>query len=363
MEPYEEKELEESLEWMRKQFQVLTDEIKIPDSLRADILKKQLELMEAEEMQKQAPARPPSPKIRRPKSIVFPRRMAAGLAACAVIAGTSLLSYRLGRNNGEKLAALENTSGAPPSSTEEITEDAAYDETAVLPLENDDAGVPEPAAMSEAAAAPQAQEPEAFSEENDTAPRMLQAPAEAGPPVGLGTGMSGSAGNPPNSSLKKESALAAEDIEASPWASYLPEALPEDLMEAGLFEDQESLSVSYLSSDYSRQIQLTLRNDSQQIPVPIDPSQPETYDLRLYPQPYTDSVPEELAAQVNDPVFRFEDITLSLVESRVFDPNEGSQYRGNFRILFPDGVVAGLNVTGVSPEEIYEIIRQMAPAE
>ena len=134
-------------------------------------------------------------------------------------------------------------------------------------------------------------------------------------------------------------------------------------MEAGLFEDQESLSVSYLSSDYSRQIQLTLRNDSQQIPVPIDPSQPETYDLRLYPQPYTDSVPEELAAQVNDPVFRFEDITLSLVESRVFDPNEGSQYRGNFRILFPDGVVAGLNVTGVSPEEIYEIIRQMAPAE
>ena len=54
MEPYEEKELEESLEWMRKQFQVLTDEIKIPDSLRADILKKQLEQMEAEEMHKQS---------------------------------------------------------------------------------------------------------------------------------------------------------------------------------------------------------------------------------------------------------------------------------------------------------------------
>ena len=54
MEPYEEKELEESLEWMRKQFQVLTDEIKIPDSLRADILKKQLEKMEEEEMHKQS---------------------------------------------------------------------------------------------------------------------------------------------------------------------------------------------------------------------------------------------------------------------------------------------------------------------
>lgn len=134
-------------------------------------------------------------------------------------------------------------------------------------------------------------------------------------------------------------------------------------METALFEDQENLSVSYLSSDYSRQIQLTLRDFSQQIPVPVDPSQPETYDLRLYPQPYTDSVPEELAAQVNDPLFRVEDITLSLVEARVFDPNEGSQYRGNFRILFSDGVVATLNVTGVSAEEIYEIIEQMVPGE
>ena len=110
MEPYEEKELEESLEWMRKQFQVLTDEIKIPDSLRADILKKQLEQMEAEEMHKQSARSVPS-KIRRPKIIAFPLKTIAGLAACAVIAGTSLVSYQLGRNNEEKLAALENTSG------------------------------------------------------------------------------------------------------------------------------------------------------------------------------------------------------------------------------------------------------------
>ncbi len=70
MEPYEEKELEESLEWMRKQFQVLTDEIKIPDSLRADILKKQLEQMEAEEMHKQSARSVPS-KIRGQKLLLF----------------------------------------------------------------------------------------------------------------------------------------------------------------------------------------------------------------------------------------------------------------------------------------------------
>ena len=366
MEPYEEKELEESLEWMRKQFQVLTDDIKIPDSLRADILKKQLELMEEEEMHKQASARSSSSKIRRPKTIVFPWRMAAGFAACAVIAGTSLLSYQLGRKNGEKLASLENTSGATPAAAENLTESMAYNEMDDLSLEAPEAGAPqadapEPAALRE-------QVPEAFSGENDAAPRMLQSPV---PAAGLDSKMSGSVEASPGPSLKKEQSSVtedtedtedAEDIEASRWAGYLPEVLPEDLMETGLFEDQENRAVSYLSSDYSRQVQLTLRDASREIPVPIDPAQPETYDLRLYPQPYTDSVPEELAAQVNDPVFRLEDLTLSLIESRVFDPNEGGQYRGNFRILFPNGVVAGFNVTGVSAEEIYEIIRQMDPA-
>ncbi len=358
MEPYEEKELEESLEWMRKQFQVLTDEIKIPDSLRADILKKQLEQMEAEEMHKQSARSVPS-KIRRPKIIAFPRKTIAGLAACAVIAGTSLVSYQLGRNNGEKLAALENTSGSPSlAAAEDAPENAAYDEVDDLLIEDPDMGTPELAASPAPAAAPQAEAPEAFSGEEDAAPRMLQSPSEAG------TGGTETTEGPSDSPAKKEQAfIVAEAKEISRLASYLPDALPEDLMETALFEDQENLSVSYLSSDYSRQIQLTLRDFSQQIPVPVDPSQPETYDLRLYPQPYTDSVPEELAAQVNDPLFRVEDITLSLVEARVFDPNEGSQYRGNFRILFSDGVVATLNVTGVPAEEIYEIIEQMVPGE
>ena len=88
----------------------------------------------------------------------------------------------------------------------------------------------------------------------------------------------------------------------------------------------------------------------------------EKYDMSLYSIPFADSVPYELLAYVQDPVFLSEELTLAAIQARVLD---GASRQGdiggvsfNFSILFDD-VVVSISVRGVSPEQVWEMISEM----
>lgn len=74
----------------------------------------------------------------------------------------------------------------------------------------------------------------------------------------------------------------------------------------------------------------------------VDVSKPETYDVRLYEIPYGQTVPEQYRSIFDNPVFRAEDFTIELVEARmktVEDSGDTSTPRGNFSVLYEDGVL------------------------
>lgn len=358
MDPHEEKELEESLEFMRKQFQTLTDDIKIPDSLRADLLKKQLELMEAEQEEREERGQRKAVRKSRGRVSAFPLRAMVGFAACVVVVSVSFLSYQLGQASGGSKALEAAPSAAPASVSSE--EEAVPMEMEAAPME---AGLPEEDAMG-------APTPYDVDGGGDTGTASTEEASQAAVPEPLmadAAPMPRSAGSvtdlPESAPAKTRGVggLTLEDAKAGEYGRYLPDTLPQGLSFSVAVQGTDSLSISYLNEDYSRQIQMTFRPLTSDVQANVvNPSNPETYDLRLYTLPYTDSVPAELASTLNDPVFRWEDLNTALVEARVFDPDGGfARARGNFSVLFPTGIVAELNITGVSALEVYTMLTDM----
>ncbi len=99
-------------------------------------------------------------------------------------------------------------------------------------------------------------------------------------------------------------------------------------------------------------------DDSERI---IDPARTETYDLSLYPVPRAESVPSELYFIVNDPVFKIEDISLEIVNTRAYTINDAGDtpgYRMRFSVLCGD-IVIGIRSKGAQPEEIYEMLVEL----
>lgn len=93
-------------------------------------------------------------------------------------------------------------------------------------------------------------------------------------------------------------------------------------------------------------------------PATVDIGKPETYDERLYEIPHAETVPGEYRESVNDPVFAWEDMSLEVVRSRIIaheDAGDTDTPRGNFRVLYSNGVVLRFNGRG-TPEEIWEML-------
>ena len=84
-----------------------------------------------------------------------------------------------------------------------------------------------------------------------------------------------------------------------------------------------------------------------------DPARPETYDLRLYPIPWCDSVPQEYWDTVNDPAFRAEDMSLELVEARGREHDTGGMTY-SFEVLHPDGTVVSYRCDALSARQVWE---------
>lgn len=93
--------------------------------------------------------------------------------------------------------------------------------------------------------------------------------------------------------------------------------------------------------------------DRKALPI-ADVSKPETYDEHLYDIPYADTVPEEYREIFNNPIFRAEDFTEDIVAARMKAPagdsGDTNTPRGNFAVLYKNGVLVRFNGRGTAAE-------------
>lgn len=147
--------------------------------------------------------------------------------------------------------------------------------------------------------------------------------------------------------------------EARNWetlGSYIPTALPKGYVFEGASynPDTERLAISWSRGMDSIMVSVGAADSVKT----VDVAKPETYDERLYEIPYGSSVPPEYRESFQNPVFAWEDLDLEIVKSRILshsDSGDTDTPRGNFSVLYPDGVVLRFNGRG-TPEQIWEMI-------
>ncbi|MCI9143192.1 MAG: hypothetical protein HFH87_11325 [Lachnospiraceae bacterium] len=125
---------------------------------------------------------------------------------------------------------------------------------------------------------------------------------------------------------------------------------------------EENLGMTWTRGTDSIMLYLSIPENS---PATVDIGKPETYDERLYEIPHAETVPGEYRETVNDPVFAWEDMSLEVVRSRIVareDAGDTNTPRGNFRVLYSNGVVLRFNGRG-TPEEIWEMLCSCGSAE
>ena len=93
-----------------------------------------------------------------------------------------------------------------------------------------------------------------------------------------------------------------------------------------------------------------------------DPDRPEEYDLRLYPIPWSESVPEEYRDTVSMPAFRAEDLTPAVVEARGREHDTGGMTY-SFGVLHPSGALVEYRCDGLTAQAVWELVEEtLAPA-
>ena len=85
-----------------------------------------------------------------------------------------------------------------------------------------------------------------------------------------------------------------------------------------------------------------------------DPDRPEEYDLRLYPIPWSESVPEEYRDTVSMPAFRAEDLSLAVVEARGREHDTGGMTY-SFAVLHPSGALVEYRCDGLTAEQVWAL--------
>lgn len=91
--------------------------------------------------------------------------------------------------------------------------------------------------------------------------------------------------------------------------------------------------------------------------------EPEKYDLRLYPIPRAQSVPDELREVVNDPVFDAEELTPELVQTRAYrvdEQGDSNGWRMRFSVRYDDRLVT-VQTKGIEPSWLFARLQAMKP--
>lgn len=143
---------------------------------------------------------------------------------------------------------------------------------------------------------------------------------------------------------------------------YVPDALPEgyvfDRAYTNLDLERENLTVCWnRGTDY---ILLHLERTEGALET-VETEKPETYDQRLYKIPYGETVPEEYRQILLNPLFAWDDLDLGIIESRMTvyeDAGDTDTPRGNFRVLYPEGIMVSFRGRGTA-EEIWDMFCSM----
>ena len=166
--------------------------------------------------------------------------------------------------------------------------------------------------------------------------------------------------------LKSEKRTETQARTEAVLGAYVPELLPKGYAFENAYrvpEDSEAnLTICWSRGMDSITLQLTKPANQ---PQTVDESRAELYDVHLYEIPYGESVPEEYRQTFNNPVFAAEDFDLEIVKSRMKsydDQGDTDTPRGNFGVLFSDGVLVRFSGRG-SAEEIWEMFCSMGGEE
>ena len=148
------------------------------------------------------------------------------------------------------------------------------------------------------------------------------------------------------------------------FAPYLPtEDLPGYGELSGYLTYQEGnhnqLSVHWFRGYDQVSLSISLPEYIQDIPT-VDVTRPETYDLRLYPIPWCDSVPEEYREIVSMPTFRAEDMSLAVVETRGHEKDSGG-LTFSFGVLHQSGVLVEYRCDGLTAQAVWQLVEETLP--
>lgn len=165
-----------------------------------------------------------------------------------------------------------------------------------------------------------------------------------------------------------------EEARSDPqFGAYLPESLPSGF---SYREGWRELGQgrNWLRAAWERgmaEISVTLTDPALQPDSwePVDLSRPETYDMRLYTIPLSDSVPPEYRDSVDNPVFRASDLSPAVLESRAYtaaDLGDIGGPRMRFCVLYSGengAVLARYALKGVTVEEAWAMLEPLAAAQ
>ena len=165
---------------------------------------------------------------------------------------------------------------------------------------------------------------------------------------------------------EEEFSTLAQAREESDFAPYLPTSEPEGYSAyAGNKEFYGRLSYqegtrNILFVRWSREydnVEVCVYRDGTYPYHLTSPDEPETYDLRLYPIPWCDSVPEKYWETVNAPAFRAEDMSLAIVEARGREHDTGGMTY-SFDVLHSDGTLVSYRCDGLTARQVWEMVEE-----
>lgn len=144
------------------------------------------------------------------------------------------------------------------------------------------------------------------------------------------------------------------------FGAYLPQSVP-----SGFEFDSATRFINQISNSLTSHWYNGYDHIDWQVSTPTDydrehvvsAGDQEKYDLSLYPIPRADSVPIELREYVDNPVFLADELTLDVIQKRAYQVDDGgdtSGWRMDFSVLYDD-VLVGVNMKGVSPEQVWEM--------
>ena len=337
------REIQESIDLLRSQFDELSSGIRLPHSLDADVLREQLNHV-----------------VPFPTSTHRKRRWRAGvsIAACFVLAlGASVMLSRQGGDAMSRSAVPQSAGAAAPAAEAALLDesvsmeaDAGIAEYSVFPEdleEGMDAAAPK-AAPASGEAPLLAAEPTGFADE-----------AADAPAVGAGRAAELVDSDTPTGDLLPLLEL-SDACAVQTYGAYVPVQAPVGTVYSDGMESGSGVSVLFSQPGGNKELQMsvTILTEAEQAYV-VDTSRPETYDLRLYSKPYANSIPENLAEICRNATFSAEDITEQILQARLVpssEPGDKKAYYGHIGVLYGADILVRYNVVDLSPQELYNII-------